>query len=249
MRCKLCLEEKPLIKKSHIIPDFQYKEMFDEKHRIIRISQEEQRSFSIPDGEYEPNILCADCDNVLIGGWESYASQIFYGGTNPPIIAENFRKPDGLEFLQVRGVDYEKFRLFLLSVVWRASISKRPFFANVSLGPHEEKIRRILIDRNPGKANQYPCLISTYRKGVLPKEVIAAPKKIRIHGNSGDIKKIGYSFLIGGFLFMYKISENENDDAFLEAAISENGDMMVPHIPHNQATKILNNAFNKPLFP
>ncbi|GEM_PF-2942036 len=35
MICKLCLKDKPLIKKSHIIPDFMYREIYDEDNRIV----------------------------------------------------------------------------------------------------------------------------------------------------------------------------------------------------------------------
>ena len=35
MICKLCLKEKKLLKKSHIIPKFMYKGLFDENHKIL----------------------------------------------------------------------------------------------------------------------------------------------------------------------------------------------------------------------
>ena len=34
MKCKLCLEDCVLVK-SHIIPDFMYRDLFDDKHRIF----------------------------------------------------------------------------------------------------------------------------------------------------------------------------------------------------------------------
>ena len=242
MQCRLCLSEKPLLKESHIIPDFQYKELYDDKHRIVRISHRDQRSSSIPNGEYEANILCADCDNRVLGSVEGYASSVFNGGAKPQIFAENHRKPDGLEYLLVSGIDYAKFKLFLLSLLWKASISSRPFFANVALGPHEEKIRKMIMDGDPGIPGRYPCVVSTYRKRDLPKEVIGEPRKIRVGGTAG------YAFLINGYLFMYIISENEKDPAFLEASLRADGTMYVTHVVHDQAAKILNKFFNKPLF-
>lgn len=242
MQCKLCLLDKPLIKESHIIPDFLYKELYDEKHSIIRVDAKLERSFSIFNGEYEPNILCKECDNEVLGKLESYASVAFYGGAHSDIKTENHRKPDGLEYISVEGMEYGKFKLFLLSLLWRASISQREFFTNVSLGPHEEKIRRMLIAGDPGAPERYPCIISSYRKRNLPKEVIGGPRRIKLDGT------IGYAFLISGFLFMYKISEKEKDTAFLEASVGAGGGALIPHITEEQGAKLLNAFFNKKVF-
>lgn len=38
--CKLCLEEKILLKKSHIIPEFMYKDLYDENHKLISFDNE-----------------------------------------------------------------------------------------------------------------------------------------------------------------------------------------------------------------
>ena len=145
-QCKLCLTEKELCKKSHIIPDFMYKEIYDEKHSLISFKTHTLHSGQIVfNGAYEKDILCEDCDNNLIGGFENYASRVLYGG-KIPVSIKNFIKPDGLEFSQAQGVDYIKFKLFLLSVLWRASISSNDFFSSVSLGSlYEEKIRQMIL--------------------------------------------------------------------------------------------------------
>jgi hypothetical protein len=38
MLCKLCLKDKKLVRQSHIIPDFMYKDIFDEKHRLFEVT-------------------------------------------------------------------------------------------------------------------------------------------------------------------------------------------------------------------
>ena len=38
MECKLCLENGVLVRKSHIIPDFMYRDLFDNKHRLFEAS-------------------------------------------------------------------------------------------------------------------------------------------------------------------------------------------------------------------
>ncbi len=119
MQCKLCLQDKRLCNKSHIIPDFMHQELFDEKHRMVKFTTLMPGSDSVAQsGEHESDILCEDCDNRVIGSLENYASKVLYGG-QISVKQVNYKLPDGLEFSQVDGLDYKKFKLFLLSLLWR----------------------------------------------------------------------------------------------------------------------------------
>jgi hypothetical protein len=64
-------------------------------------------------GETDRNILCADCDGTL-GKYDQYAVEV----------CKNF-KPDSLytDPFEMRSVDTERFSKFILSFLWRASIS------------------------------------------------------------------------------------------------------------------------------
>ena len=75
-KCKLCLKEAQLVKKSHIILDFMYEHVWDENHFAItrRITEQNQiRKGKVPTGEYEGNILCLKCEREVLGQYESYA--------------------------------------------------------------------------------------------------------------------------------------------------------------------------------
>ncbi|MDD5016083.1 MAG: hypothetical protein PHW73_13485, partial [Atribacterota bacterium] len=180
---------------------------------------------SIPSGEYEGGILCQDCDNKILGNLETYGSQVLFGGNIKGIATKNFKKPDGLEFMQISGLDYKKFKLFLLSLLWKSHISSRPFFKRVDLGSYGEKIRHMILTGNPGKVGDFPCIVTSYRKSTLPKEIIAEPRKIKLDHFFNY--SYGYPFLIDGFLYIFKIIENDQTDWILEAAINENGEMKV----------------------
>src|SRR5665647_2165945 len=85
MNCRLCNEKKKLLKRSHIIPDFMYKGLFDENHFIAQIDLIEfKRKRLLPNGFYDSNILCENCDNVILGILESYASIVIWGGKGKP---------------------------------------------------------------------------------------------------------------------------------------------------------------------
>lgn len=238
MICQLCLQDKKLCKKSHIIPDFMHQELFDEKHRLVKFDPSMPNSnYDVPTGEYEGNILCEDCDNRVIGQYESYTKMVLYGG-KLAIKIQGYHKPDGLEFIQVTGLDYQKFKLFQLSLLWKASISNRPFFDSVRLGPYEDKLRNMILNEDPGPSSFFPCIITSLRKyNTSSMQIIASPKKVRLD------KKIGYNFLVSGMNYIYKITENETKDWIMEAVINENGEMKIPHVPEDKANEIVNRLF------
>lgn len=67
--------------------------------------------------------------------------------------------------IQVEGVDYNRLKLFLLSLLWRMGASRLYFFREVELGPHQERLRRMLVQDDPGEPDQYACqmwLIEAY---------------------------------------------------------------------------------------
>jgi hypothetical protein len=152
--CKLCLQEKLLLKKSHIIPDFMYRDgkIYHDDHTIHLIdfgkslegkvvSSGIQRS-----GEYEGNILCRECDGGIIKDYEEYAKKVLFGGNlnKVPIYSRSQNE------VLIRNIDYAKFKLFFLSILWRAGISRRPFFKEITIeSEKEEELREMILSGNP----------------------------------------------------------------------------------------------------
>ena len=109
--CQLCLQEKKLIK-SHIIPDFLYRRagMFDNNFvqtNTVDNIEAGRPARRVPSGEYEFDILCADCDGRIIGGYENYARLASFGDVtriNPN--AAVTQGLDGSLAWQFQGLDY-----------------------------------------------------------------------------------------------------------------------------------------------
>jgi len=220
-----------------------YRELFDADHKFAYVSLKEVRERDVQTGEFEADILCLDCEGKF-SKWESYAKTVLYGGQLPRgnnIHMENQRNQHGVEFTYIKGIDYTKFKLFLLSVLWRSSISRRPLFKNIALGPYEEKLRSVLLAEDPGPAHAYPCVMSTYRNHKLPVEIVGEPRKITRGGAA-------YSFLINGVLYYFYITHKSTKDWVLEAAINKAGELRVVHMPERESKKILNSYFGADLF-
>jgi hypothetical protein len=157
MTCRLCQKQKEL-RRSHVFPEFLYKHAYDEKHRYeIASLAGEWLSRNRQSGIWE-RLLCDECEKRL-NKLETYSSMIIHR-----LQAIDINATDGGEaYVLGLGVDYKRFKLFLLSLVWRASISSRPPFAGVALGEHEEKLRRMILADDPGEASCYPSILQMFR--------------------------------------------------------------------------------------
>lgn len=213
--CALCLKDIELIK-SHIFPEFLYKPLYDPNHQYLVVSTNRDTPIRRrPKGIYG-RLLCHECDNNIIGSYEDYASTVMFENVKEKEIVEN-----GFLF---RGLNYRIFKLFQLSLLWRASISNRPEVPKINLGPHQERIRKMLYYGNPGKPYEYGC--GLFFLPQQPKEMLSfiyppEPVNGRVMGH------FGFRAIFAG-LFWFWISSNHME-MFSRPKIflSENGDLPV----------------------
>lgn len=214
-----------------------YQGLFDNEHFIHKINFENfKKSQKVPSGEYESNILCKECDNKIIGGYEDYARRILYGGQlnkNNTIFFENRQNQGGVKTTYCKGVDYTKFKLFLLSFLWKASISQRNFFQKINLGPYQEDIRKMILKNDPKNEMDFPCCISTYANINLPKELIGQPQKYRYNNI------LGYTFLINKLLYIFLISNRKKPEWFSEIIINKSNEFSIVHMSEKNAKNLI----------
>ena len=158
--CKLCLEYKDLCKESHIIPKFLYKLLAGKNNLLVYLDT--KRAHFKHNSEYEGGILCEKCDSGIIGKLDDYAAK-FLHGEFPNQVPHRYEYIEGQECI-VRendpSYDYARFKLFLLSLLWRGSISSRPFFQQLKLRPEvEEELRVMIKDNTPGEPDEYACFV------------------------------------------------------------------------------------------
>jgi hypothetical protein len=210
-----------------------YKGIFDVKHKLYKVDMKvAPKLIGRPStGEYDRDILCADCDNNIIGKLESYASKVLFGGV--PLKAKTIRNKYGVEYTEFSGIDYSFLKLFLLSILWRASISKRDFFSEIKLGPHEEKIRKIIFEGDPRERDDYPILLLTHRnEPIFPTEYVANPRKTRL------FNRIAYVFPIAGIYYIFVIAEDRIDDPLMDFSLARYREVTIFHYPKGRIPKI-----------
>ena len=253
-KCRLCLKEKKLIK-AHIIPEFMYSGMKaeDDKNIFFEVTYDLDTNKSKPKkvqtGEFDKNILCSDCDNRILGSnYERYAQKSMYGkGINPEIapICKNYKNPnDGAEYSICTNIDYGKMKLFLLSILWRASITDRKLFKEVSLGKkHEEIIRKMLYEGIIPEELEYPILMTSFmRTDNSLKNLIGQPKKIKYQNGIN-----GYVFLIDSIQFMFFVNSinHKMPEYVTRTVMKKNGEMTILHLPNGKELEFLKAILNK----
>jgi hypothetical protein len=150
--CALCLCVKPLCK-SHVVPEFCYKPAYDAKHRLVEYDPVTKQKTGLPQkGLYCP-LLCADCERLIN---DKYERPFLNYWQNGEVLAQLATE----ELVVLDGIDYAKFKLFHLSVLFRANASTLSNFADIQLGSHAETIRQMVLSGDCGDHSQYPILCS-----------------------------------------------------------------------------------------
>src|SRR3546814_3673721 len=91
--------------------------MYDEKHRYNVLSLAPERRVRIEQKGVREQLLCRDCEQKF-SKLERYASLVLQGG------APGMDGQRNGSIVSVTGIDYAQFKLFLLSLLWRAGVAK-----------------------------------------------------------------------------------------------------------------------------
>ena len=167
-------------------------------------------------------LLCHDCEQK-ISAFEDYAKIFLYGSSDPirlslPLLPE-----------PVFAADYKNMKLFQLSILWRAAEAKGEFFSAVSLTPrHRERLRLMLLTEDPGPDHEFFCTMA---------RLVPSPAVQSLQGRHGISIETGtfapvahdfgswqtYTFVMGGIVWGFCISESGVPDILRNSYIKQNG--------------------------
>ncbi|TGL18598.1 hypothetical protein EHQ47_17140 [Leptospira bourretii] len=230
--CKLCKKEKELINKSHILPEFLYKNIYDNKHRYLEINYKKDgyhKSSYKQKGNYESDIFCKECDGGIISKEEKYIKENFYENIRKNITQLSKISPNGLTSEII--IDLQRLKRFWLFNLYRMSLSNLHFYKYINLRNKEESLRKNLYENHVFKRNEYPVFIAIClpQKKDGPEKLIFMPKIIRSREN-------GYQcvFYINGILHIIQISGHNPDDNFLNKWDYENSKFNFSYFPESE---------------
>ncbi|EON88690.1 hypothetical protein [Plesiomonas shigelloides] len=195
--CRLCEKEKEL-KLSHIIPrSFIKRRKQNGKTVLYTVGK------GAVTGIYDPKelLLCHECEQFLSKEFESYGIDLLRNKKNVSKVS------GGVIF---NNFNYSKFYLFLISILWRASISSIETFKQVDLCPeYNELIRSCLLKKSLKiqTSIRLPHVIKIAMirvvdvKNELGDELLKGALLNVNRKSSHD--QICYYFMVEGFLFVY----------------------------------------------
>jgi hypothetical protein len=167
-------------------------------------------------------LFCDDCEQLLNDRYE-----------NPFLVdwIENFPLTKKLipeQFYSITVPSYERFRLFHLSVLFRASVSSKPTYREVNLARHEERIRKMILSSDPGENWQYLLIgyAVIHDKTNEVVNLIGRPEKRKFD----DVKC--YSMIYGGVEWWTTVISHRTKH-LEKLALQPDGSMSVMAVPWN----------------
>lgn len=157
-------------------------------------------------------LLCDNCEQ-LFSKWERYSYSVLFDD-EAKLLSRTEKR------IHLNEIDYPKFKLFLLSLLWRMSVAKGDFWKEVGLGPLEDRLRHCLLTSNPLSSDDFPCLLcpilidGNYDQGWL-----MPPDKTRVNGHTV------YRIIINGILFCFFASSHAGKLGLGRYSINEQGEI------------------------
>jgi hypothetical protein len=189
--CRLCLRIAPLVD-SHIIPNFQFKGLKRVEGRFYELSTDHNVPERKQQRGFTERLMCAECDNRRLQQNEDYFARVWTRGSLPEPQQHG-------RVLIFRNHDYKRCKNYLLSILWRMSISSLEVFKEVSLGPkHEEVLRAGLLADREFEEREYAVTITApLIDGRFYEDFILQPDAVRLDGNRL------YRCVIAGMLYTF----------------------------------------------
>lgn len=140
--CRLCGKNSVFVK-SHVIPEAFFRDLrYGGKAPLLVAGKTGHLPKKAPIGVYDQGILCAPCE-ARFSSVDSYGIAVLLSKF------DNYFKPlhvgDRAIAYQGDEVDTTRLLQFLVSILWRGSVSTQPFYSTVSLGPLEQVAREAVF--------------------------------------------------------------------------------------------------------
>lgn len=184
-------------------------------------------------------LLCKECDSDLIGNqYDKYGIEVIRDGLHKKTIT--FR-----DQLIWTGLDYNRFKIFLLSVLWRAHIAQN-YHRGITL---DEEIESMIIESIvTGIAPSEDVIPIVGIALVDPMDGNSRCDEIITGGNTytrlGQLNSTTYIIVFGGYAWTFIVPKAEEKDPQKEYFLNELGVITLPTISIYEFTPIMENMEN-----
>lgn len=197
MPCIQCGAENTI--KAHLIPEafvMEVKTDRGEQHLILheRLVRPDRSNT----GKYDPDILCAECDNLL-GNYEGYAHRLLKR------LRQN-RAPTNATIVPIDQIDGDKMVRFAAGIAWKYAMT-RPEWGRISIGPYPAILGEIAFKGEP-----IPPSVDVTMIRIVEMDGDAYYYRTPIPDRQEGINFV--RFCVGGFVFFLKIDRRPSGGFF-----------------------------------
>jgi len=240
MICKLCQKERVLIK-SHIVPEWAYTTLYNKKGHFKPINVNSSLLGKAYQNGFKEELLCEECDRDIIGKYDEYAKNLFFSIANDKYKNINKTRICSDIFI-LKGVNYKITKLFLLSLLWRMSVTSLEVFAEYKISDYEEEIRDIIYKGKEVHSTYIPIAISKMLIGNEYKNDVLMTFPGFEYINKIARKRI----VIKGIVVDYFIDTDCADEKVNIGCINETGNMIILEQAINRdVIKTITSVINK----
>lgn len=200
--CKYCGNNNKLVD-AHIIPESFFRDVdIDRSGLRIYSSKSSVYPKRAPIGIYDKNILCQECEKKF-DTFDDYAARVLLQGE---LKREAIDDEEGNLGYYIHDLDYRRFKMFCISTLWRAAISKNEFFNYISLGKHFSQLDEMVKKLEPGLPNDFSVTIC--------EELFPGNKVVMIKGYATRLFDglRFYAIPMGRFILSIKVDQQNVDD-------------------------------------
>lgn len=225
LKCKFCHNEFPKLVNAHVIPRSFFKVTRGAgKHALLlEIDEKKLDRKTKQAGVSDNTMLCEGCERFF-GSWDKHGFEAVVDMLN---LKREFHDHTGAPIAYIATkAEYSMFKLFVLSVIWRASVSSIGFYDWINLGAHERHIQQMLARNDPGTEFDYP--ITCYHQTGHPyASTMLKSYQQRIHA-------VNYLrlYLPYNLIFLIKVDSRPLPLATSEGIIKSNGPVLFFLFPY-----------------
>ena len=164
--------------RSHIFSQFLHERNYDETGTAMSISSNLRHSPRRVQTGWWEHLLCEECE-TRISKLEAYGRKFL--DRTLAIDVPPHSDATEIQVITVR-YDYRRFKLFALSLLWRAHVAKSELFRKFSIGPLAEDVRRMLLAEDAGPRHQCPFLVVRLDGAPTASTAISTPQVHKVDG-------------------------------------------------------------------
>tara|TARA_R110001583_G_scaffold16561_24_gene68021 strand:+ start:954 stop:1697 length:744 start_codon:yes stop_codon:yes gene_type:complete len=198
--CQLCGKES-ILQKSHVIPRSLIKYIKGGDSQLHTFERYIPSTYS----NYDPkeHLMCRVCEQYLSVNYEQYGTRLLKNH-------KNVIKHD--DYIEFKNFEYQKWYLYYLSIIWRASISSLDDFKDINLGGYNDILKHCILNDTLSLSETISIdeciLISMFRVTDKSKKLTDSILK-KIMMNILAVKENDdhlFFFMTNGFLVQYQLT-------------------------------------------